>query len=447
VGTRKKLIWIRILILAVGVPLFLLAIAVCDFAAYLYSINDRFFPNISIDGVNVSYHTYEEAISAIKLHENELLWRNAEVSVLFPDGSALKITGRDARLNHNAESVIGEAILRGRGAGIIEESMTYLRLERGESENFAVDYWLDTGSMRSLIAVFVSNYNQMLDGSEPLISADEIVLVAGAGQVRASEDDIFDIALGGLYESLSCGQPVKRIYTLPETSADVSELVYLLQELLIHPVSAAYDPATKTVSQSVVGVGFDLVGAINMFSGVESGKTVSIDIIYTLPEVTKEQLENTLFRDLIAESITSIGGSANRLNNVVLASEAINGVILEPGEEFSFNRIVGKRTYERGYRAAPTIVRQQYVDSIGGGICQVSSTIYSAIKDTGLRVTERHPHGLPVSYLPRGRDATVSWGSYDFRFVNNTEYPLRVDVTIEGRTLTAQVFGTIVEEG
>jgi len=116
-----------------------------------------------------------------------------------------------------------------------------------------------------------------------------------------------------------------------------------------------------------------------------------------------------------------------------------------PGEEFSFNETVGIRTAERGYRSAPIILAGQFAQGIGGGICQTSSTIFAAIKPTQLLVTERRPHGLPVAYLPRGWDAAVSWGHMDFRFVNNTDYPLLIEVELDYRTLTARVFGTVID--
>ena len=174
--------------------------------------------------------------------------------------------------------------------------------------------------------------------------------------------------------------------------------------------------------------------------------TAAIELVYTEPEVTTEYLESVLFRDLIGECSTTLYGSSNRINNITLSSDAIDGTILEPGEVFSFNQIVGRRTAARGYRPGPSYSGGRTVMTIGGGICQVSSTIYSAIRDTDLRVLERHPHGRPVTYLPRGRDATVSWGTLDFRFMNNTDFPLLVDVKITGKTITAQIYGTLTEE-
>ena len=197
----------------------------------------------------------------------------------------------------------------------------------------------------------------------------------------------------------------------------------------------------------------DIAKALNFFIGwdsaeetivIETAKEYEETSSSLIPEAVRTQLGRELFQDMIGETITTIAGTANRLNNVVLSSAAVDGFILEPGKEFSFNQVVGRRTRERGYLPAPAFSGGQVVQAVGGGICQVSSSIFSAIMDTDIRVTERRPHGQPVTYLPRGRDATVSWGTIDFRFVNNTLYPLRIDAKVDGRTLTVRVFGTLV---
>jgi len=119
---------------------------------------------------------------------------------------------------------------------------------------------------------------------------------------------------------------------------------------------------------------------------------------------------------------------------------------LMPGEEFSFNETVGPRTAERGYKYAPALSQGETIMSIGGGICQVSSTIYASIRPSELLVTEQRKHGKPVPYLPWGWDATVFWNFIDFRFVNNTDYPLRIEVELDNRSLTARVWGTIKDD-
>jgi len=449
-GKKRVRTFVKV-ILAVGIPVFLLALAFGGVGAYLYYYCDEIFPAVSIDGVDISWLTREEALQSLNLQMYDERGKNAEVTVTYPDGSSLKVTGEDVNLTHDAQSLIDAAYSRGRGNGYVLDTADFLQrmydlyFEDADAERYEVSYGLDAASLQNRVELFTENYNSLLKESAPLIYSDKIVIVKGAGQVSANGLEIHNMMYNGLFESLAGGYPVSITYALPEAVTDTTELTAIRRRLLALPLSARYDSETKLVSDSVVGVDFDYVSAVALLNGTESGKTISISVEYTHPQVTREYLENLLFRDMIGECITQIAGTENRLNNIILSSEAVSGIILEPGEDFSFNRIVGRRTSARGYKSAPAFSGGQIVQAIGGGICQVSSAIYSAIKDSDIRVTERHAHGRPVTYLPRGRDATVSWGTLDFKFVNNTEYPLRIDVDVDGRTLTARVFGTLSE--
>jgi vancomycin resistance protein YoaR len=122
-----------------------------------------------------------------------------------------------------------------------------------------------------------------------------------------------------------------------------------------------------------------------------------------------------------------------RSYNILLAAKAINNQVVFPGQTFSFNTVVGKRTKNKGYLPAPIIVRGELSEGIGGGICQVSSTLFNAVDHSGLKVTERYSHSKSVPYVPKGRDATVSWYGPDFKFVNKYTQPILIKAkTYEG---------------
>jgi len=144
----------------------------------------------------------------------------------------------------------------------------------------------------------------------------------------------------------------------------------------------------------------------------------------------------------LATFSTSLGNSSrNRVQNVRLACRAIDGVVLMPGDVFSYNDVVGPRVPRAGYREAPVIVRGKLQPGIGGGICQVSSTLYNAVLLADLEIVRRQHHSFPVSYLPAGRDATVSYGSIDFRFRNNLPHPITLNAKLVGRRVVFQVHG------
>ena len=128
-------------------------------------------------------------------------------------------------------------------------------------------------------------------------------------------------------------------------------------------------------------------------------------------------------------------GEKNRTINLKLAAAAINGQVIQPGKTFSFNKTVGPRTRERGYLEATIFVGGKKEQGLGGGICQVSSTLYNAVLNSKLKVVERHTHSLPVTYVPTGKDATVSYGYLDFRFQNNKPYPVKIQAAVGKNTL------------
>ena len=133
--------------------------------------------------------------------------------------------------------------------------------------------------------------------------------------------------------------------------------------------------------------------------------------------------------------------TAERKHNVSLATKAINGFFLEKNAEFSFNSVVGERTTRRGYKMAKTIFNGKFVDGVGGGVCQVSTTLYNAVLVSGLKITEYHPHSLEVSYCSPSFDAMVNSGSADLKFVNNTGMPIYIVGKANGKEVNFQIYG------
>ena len=157
---------------------------------------------------------------------------------------------------------------------------------------------------------------------------------------------------------------------------------------------------------------------------------------YKLEEV------NTLDEVVVSSFTTSFDSSVTgRVRNIELSSQAIDHVILGVGDIFSFNTTVGERTEERGYQKAKEIVNKKMVAGIGGGICQTSSTLYNAVDQLDVKYVEHHNHSLHVGYVPKGRDATVSWGGPDFRFENTLDVPLLLNTNVnkEKGTVTIEV--------
>ncbi|KYH34654.1 vancomycin B-type resistance protein VanW [Clostridium tepidiprofundi DSM 19306] len=167
--------------------------------------------------------------------------------------------------------------------------------------------------------------------------------------------------------------------------------------------------------------------------------TIEAPVRDIVPKYTKDVLSKIDSKISSYETSFRTSGVA-RSNNIIIATKSINGTLLLPGEEFSFNGVVGKRTADKGYQAAHVIIRDKLVNGLGGGICQVSSTLYNALLLAHIDPTERKHHTIASSYVPIGRDATVDWGNIDFKFVNTLEYPIYIEGFIYNKRLHFNIY-------
>jgi vancomycin resistance protein YoaR len=209
-------------------------------------------------------------------------------------------------------------------------------------------------------------------------------------------------------------------------------------------VSFDFNTRSFTFSDDQPGVTIDGEALYNQVIGLlEQGvvnRSIAVTPTLTLPTVTKQNLIDTF--KMISAFTTKTSSDNNRNNNISLACQTINGTVLLPGETFSFNGTVGERTMARGYREAGAISEGQLIDEVGGGICQVSSTLFNAVVRANLEIVSRSPHAWPSSYVKKGEDATVNWPNLDFRFKNNTSAPVFIIAYYKDRNCTAEIWGT-----
>lgn len=149
---------------------------------------------------------------------------------------------------------------------------------------------------------------------------------------------------------------------------------------------------------------------------------------------------STYYSCLYASYSSKYVNNANRTTNLIIASKAIDGKIIQPGETFSFNRVVGERTSKKGYKPAPIFAGSGTQDGIGGGICQVASTMFNCALMANVKITERHQHNQRVAYVPLGRDAAIYWGSQDFKWTNNTKYPIKIRMSVSNGTISCKFY-------
>ncbi len=170
-------------------------------------------------------------------------------------------------------------------------------------------------------------------------------------------------------------------------------------------------------------------------------QTIALPFIETAPKVFARDLERFLPMEKVAAFTTYYALENDRAFNIGLACVPLTEVTVGPGETFSFNQTVGARTAERGYRKAPTFVNEETVDDYGGGVCQVSTTLYVSMLKAGFAVAERYCHAKPVEYVPMGLDATVTYDYLDLKMTNTSDAPHLLRVVSRGGELVAEVFG------
>lgn len=419
-------------------------IALAISLSYFVSSKNTIFPNVWVEGVNVSGMTVEEATNALIAGGYETNADGIGVSIIFPDESVFFFTGEQVGLSYNAGEAAMEAYNFGRlsdstffGAEIAYVRSIFVRTDLSNLCNPEVDYTI----LQELSVTYSDAFNDSLVVGTLDQTENYITIVKGSGFEPADSEEVFDLAGTMLWQSISENREVVASY-FPQRREDDFDLELLFEHIHVEPVSSYYDPMTESATPSSPGRTFDLEAATDILEYAGDGDTIIISILDIQPEFTTEQIEAMIFRDLLHESRTQIAGTADRLHNIVLTAREIDGTILQPNEVFSFNEVVGRRTEERGFRRAGVFVGGRLIDGLGGGICQTSSTIYDAVLHTTLEVVERTGHGMAISYLPLGNDATVSWGVLDFRFRNNTDFPLRILASVTGRTLSVSLIGT-----
>ena len=415
----------------------------------------RILAGVTAAGIDLGGMTPEEAQMA--------LYRVADSSypvqtmvVTMPDGTLeLKPISTGARLD--VVSLVDAAYSYGRKGTSSEIQKAQQNAQMGRLHTIALLPYLElnTDYIRDMVEDYCDYFNSTyapssvkVKGDKPALKGDEfdenapcqtILIEVGNPGRELDADDVYDQILDAysFYEF-----EVRAEEASPEQLPDPIDLNKVFKENCSTPIDAYMDMQTFEVIVETYGYTFDLEQAKAQLDALEYGESMEIRLEYIVPEIKAKELEEMLFRDVLASYETKTTNDHNRNTNLKLACQAINGTLLNPGDTFSFNDTVGKRTEAAGYKEAGAFFGGESVKEVGGGICQVSSTLYACVLAADLDVIDRTPHSQPVSYLPKGMDATVSWGGPEFKFRNDTDYPIRIDAEVSGGMVKIKLIGT-----
>ena len=224
------------------------------------------------------------------------------------------------------------------------------------------------------------------------------------------------------------------------------DLQAMADEISSEALPARYDIELGAVVEGQVGVAVDVEAAQYVMDAAAEGERIRLPAEVVYPQMTAEELNAVLFRDKLSTFTTYVSGSSTRRGNVKLSGEFVNGTVLNHGDVFDYNQTVGERTVERGFGEAAAYRNGETVQEVGGGICQTSSTIYCAVLLADLEIVQRANHRFFPGYVELGMDATVSWEGPEFRFRNDTGYPIRLEVIYKNNNLTVNIYGTKTDD-
>lgn len=402
---------------------------------------DKIAKGVSVNGINVGGMTQEEASKAIT--DGKSLEGQAVVLKDSVSGAEKSFAWEDAEIKRDIDKTAEEAYKIGRGEGLIGNAVSLVKLLFSPID-IPYSYTYNEEKLSEILygfGVFVNGEqnNYVLEYGDGIVKVSK----GTKGQDR-DVSDLVEAVISTLQREEN-----SVLLTLETKNPPEPDVNSLYDEIYIKPQDATYEITNgkMTVTPEVLGREIDKEEASENIEKIKNGGEAVLKLIVLKPEITEASINAELFGTVLGKYSSSYASSSkNRAANVELAARKIDGIILMPDEEFSYNKTVGKRTAENGFKEAPVFENGETVQGMGGGVCQVSSTLYSAVLYANLPVLERQSHSLTVSYVPKGQDATVAYGSIDFRFKNNTKGPIKISAKTGGKNIEMSIWGAKPEK-
>ncbi len=402
--------------------------------------SSKIHPNLTLGGIAVGDMTVQQAEK--KLTEAGWSASDAGVEVTLPGEYKFTVTAQEAGTDLSCAEAAQAAYDYGHSGSPVNDLLAYLRCITGGVTDADILRAANAEGVRAAVDKALADYNgNMGKGYEVDTENAVLKMVKGAETIDIDAGKLCDM----IVEAFAGGSG-SVTYTAEAKDSAEPDFDKLHEELYAEVLDAQYDPETQKATESRVGIDFDVSAAEKLWADARQGELVKIPLEVTQPRYTQEQLDKMLFADKLGSQTTSYTSSAaGRATNVELSAEKINGYVLAPGETFSYNTVVGKRTAAAGFKEAGAYAGGKVIQEIGGGICQTSSTLYCAALYANLQIVARDEHYFAVGYVPWGLDATVSWGGPEFKFKNNRDFPIKIVTRCENRQLTIEIWGTDVD--
>lgn len=407
------------------------------FISVIFSIlnigNDKIVKGVKIGNVDVSDLSMEEATNKVNTYYKEKTL--SDINVEYEEMQEI-INIEQLNPSIDIDKIVKEAMLIGKSGNIIKDNYQIL-FTLVFKNNLKYDVKLDEKEINKKIEELNSKLPGALQKTNYYIEDENLIIIKGKKGIEINKEEFTK----KINETIK--KEEKRFEIPVENSVpEEIDIEKIYKEIYKEAKNAYIEENPTQVHAQVNGVDFaiSLEQAKQIIS--EEKEEYVIPLKITIPEITLDDLSKEAFPQILGTFTTTYSASnENRETNLKLSSEKINGTIIMPGEIFSYNKIVGERTIAKGYKEAAVYSGGKVINGIGGGICQLSSTLYNAVVYANLEIVSRSNHMFLTSYVTAGRDATVSWGTLDFSFKNTRKYPIKVVSIVKNGLVTVEIQG------
>ncbi len=435
---RAKLLVVCVVVLIIGV-LFSTMFAVTR------ANNETIVAKTKIKDIDVAELSMDDAKKVLteKL-ENEL---KNDIELKYGEDYSITINPEQIEYKYDINEAISKAYGIGRDGNIVENNYEILgNLLFGNEID--IDYTYNEESLTKIIDDINSKIPGVVVEPTYYIEEDSLIVEKGKDGIQVKKEELKNEVLQKIKERLfeetsKEGFSQKIDIPVEDTKAEKIDMAKIYEEVHCEPKDAYFTTEPYNIYPDTDGIDFaSPVEETQKTVDSEDKEEYTFKLKISKASKTISDLGMEAFPYEISRFSTKYDASnVNRSTNLAIAAGKINGKVLLPGEEFSYNKVVGKRTVEEGYKDAKIYADGGVVDGLAGGICQISSTLYNAALLANLEITERRNHSYPTSYLPVGRDATVVYGVIDLKFKNTRKYPIKIEASVKNGVATFVIHG------
>lgn len=397
--------------------------------------SNKMAKGISIKGIDVSNLNKKDAREKVANYINNSFME--EIPLRHNDFTT-SLSTYQLGIYFNLDKAIESAYSIGKTGNIFQKDYEVLKTFIHKT-NINVDFTIDEDLLRHDLSDISNKLPDKVVESSYYIEGNNLIITKGqSGQVVNIDKSANYIK--SQINSLNVSEPIE-LFT-EDASPNEINIESIYNEIHKDPVNAYYTQNPYVIHPSENGMDFAITldESKNLLKEDKNEYTIPVKIVY--PSVTTNMIGTEAFPDLLSTFSTKYSASnKSRTTNLTLAASKINGTVLMPGETFSYNKVVGARTIAAGYKEAPIYVSGRVENGLGGGICQIASTLYDAAVYANLEIVERSNHQFVPSYIGASRDATVVYGAIDFKFKNNRDYPIKITCSVSGGVANFKIWG------